>query len=94
MSKKSPKTVIKEQALEIEELKKKVEHLDTQKQNNWDKYMEAEKELESVHAALDTMFVPRKIKIGYQEKSMTIASRLFAWQAGAKIDPTPKTEIE
>lgn len=50
-------------------------------------------EIDSIHTALDAMFVPRSVSSGYSTKDMTIASRLFAWQAGARIENV-KREVE
>jgi hypothetical protein len=87
-------TQLKEANAQIEkltsELKSKSESFDTY----YKMYNDSQLELESVHTALDTMFVPGKVKQGYSEKTMTIASRLFAWQAGARVEPPKKTEVE
>lgn len=86
-------TQLKEANIEIERLNKEL--------SNYKSYLNTERnekeklllEVESVHTALDAMFVPRIVKVNYNEKTMTIASRLFAWQAGSRID-NKKTEVE
>jgi len=87
-------TQIKEANATIKELKDKLSNCESVKKMYQDKAEKAELEIDSVHCALDAMFVPRMVKTGYSEKSMTIASRLFAWQAGARIEPTSKREVE
>jgi hypothetical protein len=93
-TRKSDKTIIKEQIAEIEKLKKDLKYAEDYKSQYQNEKNELQKELESVHTALDTMFVPRRVKVGYNETTMTVASRLWAWQAGARIKPSEKTEIE
>lgn len=48
-------------------------------------------EVDSVHASLDVLGVPRKITTESWSPDMTIASRLFAWQAGAKSKPSQQS---
>jgi hypothetical protein len=86
MATKSEKTLLKEAETRIEKLEKELENVKGTKDMYFKRTTEAELEIESVHCALDAMFVPRIVKSGYSEKTMTIASRLFAWQAGAKIE--------
>jgi len=93
-TKKKDSTLLKEANGKIADLEKKIELLESDKSMYYKQKQDLEKEIESVHTALDTMYVPRKVKVGYSEQTMTVASRLFAWQCGARIKPTDKTEIE
>lgn len=93
-TKKKDSTLLREAKEKILVLEKQLESETRTKEGYLKEKRELEREVESVHSALDTMFVPRKVKVGYSEQTMTIASRLFAWQCGARVKPTDKTEIE
>jgi len=90
---KSDSTLLKEATARIQELEKKLENEQASKKYSNDRADRFELEIESVHTALDAMFVPRIVKSGYSEKTMTVASRLFAWQAGARLEKQGR-EIE
>ncbi len=88
--KKSDATLLKEATARIKELEKDLESSERTKDSYRDMSNSLQLEIESVHCALDAMFVPRSVKSGYSEKTMTIASRLFAWQAGARIEKSTR----
>lgn len=86
-------TQLKEANAKIEALEKKLVSEENSKKYVQERANKAELEIDSVHAALDAMMIPRTVKSGYSETTMTIASRLFAWQAGARLENV-KREVE
>lgn len=76
---------------QLKEAKELIKQLETEQYEKM--YRESsqkhEAEIQSVHVVLDTLGVPRKYKRdGYcGEETMPLASRLFAWTAGAKVKP-------
>jgi glutaredoxin 2 len=85
-TKKTDKALLKDAEAKIAELMKTIASKDDTIRGYRERAEKAELEVDSVHAALDAMLVPRMVKSGYREQNMTIASRLFAWGAGAKIE--------
>ena len=86
-------TQLKEANEKIVKLESDLKSAEISKKYSSDRADKAELEIDSVHCALDAMFVPKTAKSGYSDKTMTIASRLFAWQAGARIKNV-KREVE
>ena len=80
--------------IEKEKLIKEVENQKSYYSRAHNECNDLKHEIESVHTALDCMMVPRLVKLNtYSEKTMTIASRLFAWQSGARVKES-KMEVE
>ena len=82
MSSKSITTQLKEAQKKIEELEKKLIYAEQQKESNWKQYQEAQREINSIHAALDTLpgITGKRARISeYQEVDLTINARLFSW---------------
>ena len=86
-------TQLKEANEKIVKLESALKNAESSKKYSSDRADKAELEIDSVHCALDAMFVPKTVKTGYSDKTMTIASRLFAWQAGARVENV-KREVE
>ena len=91
--KKSSTTLLGEANKKIEELNAKIKELDAdiEYQKNYvamykDNSNRAEGELASIHAALDSIGVPRDSMDQWHNKVRILASaRLFAWLAGEKV---------
>jgi hypothetical protein len=90
--KKADSTLLKEARAEIERLESSLKSEKMMKDTHFERANKAEAELESIHAALDTLSVPRSYpdpnSYSCGTKTLTVASRLFAWTAGARIKET------
>lgn len=82
---KSVNTLLKEAQKQIEELTKKLADNQRYLEDSRKVQRDLENELESIHNVMDCLGVPKETGSGYSKKVMTVASRLFAWQAGVKL---------
>ena len=80
-------TQLKEAKAKIEQLEKERDRHEQYEKMYRESSQKLEAEIQSVHVVLDTLGVPRKYKReGYcGEETMPLASRLFAWTAGARV---------
>jgi len=81
-SRKSQSTLLKEANAEIEKLKNTIKSLESSKDNAYQNWQKSQQEINSIHAALDTLpGIPgKRVKISeYENVDLTINARLFAW---------------
>ena len=86
--KKADSTLLKEARARIEELEKQLEYKESTVQSYRGRYEQLDREVQSVHTALDSVGVPRTIKEDgtyCSTKTMELTSRLFAWRMGARL---------
>jgi hypothetical protein len=86
--KKADSTLLKEARVRIEELEKELEAKKSLAEMWHNKYTTLDREVQSVHTALDSVGVPREIKSpgGYcSTTTMDLTARLFAWRMGARL---------
>lgn len=79
---KAEKTKYNQALAKIEKLEKDLKNSDERNENYRRQYQEAQKEIDSIHAALDTLpgIPSKKAKIDeYNTVSLTLNARLFAW---------------
>ena len=79
---KSINTQLKEAQKEIEDLKVKLKSAESAKDTYYNSYQKAQQEINSIHAALDTLpGIPgKRAKISeYENVDLTINARLFSW---------------
>jgi chromosome segregation ATPase len=81
-SRKSPTTLLKEANAEIEKLKNTIKSLELSKDTMYQNWQKAQQEINSIHAALDTLpgIQGKRVKISeYENVDLTITARLFSW---------------
>lgn len=83
----------------IEELEKSLKNTEEQKNMNWRQYQEAQREIDSVHAALNVLpgIGSKKVKLDtYRDVELLITARLFAWVSamsfGGRVQSTLNRE--
>ena len=91
MAKKADSTLLKEAQARIEELEKDLERQKGHTSMYQTKVTNLERQINSVHEALDTVGVPRYFKKDEycSKETMELAARLFAWQMGAIVSGEP-----
>jgi chromosome segregation ATPase len=83
---KSLQTQIKDYQKKVEELQKDIQRIEKSRDSAYEENRKLLNELNSIHAVMNCLNVPRTTRTDYGgTETMTVASRLFAWQAGANV---------